>query len=509
MTYTRKQAECSVHSTRTKSILINSALFLYASVVLLMVIFHEPWRDEAQAWLIARDLSIVDIFHHIQYETSPALWHLLLTPFAKLGFPYYSENLLNAAIMITAAITVAYKSPFAHWQIVLLMFSYFFLYEYAVIARSYGLSVMLLMLLAMLDQNRGQRPILYGILVAALANTNVHSLPIALALAPTYYWGLKERFRFNSHVAPGLLMLTGFVFVAYQLPELVDRFIRRLPNPAEIVDEIMLLLSNTSVSKFTMFLAMSIIAVVVLWQLRSNKRLLIIGMITFTTWALSPLVQIMAANARHGGFLVIMVLFLLWLRESEQQQPMTAGKNSNSGTELGKSRSKLIFTSRGGAAAVLFFLAVGLTIPFGLRAVYKDFKGNFSTAGIMASYIKAQKITDPIVAFRSPPASALLPYLPNRKLWYLGPQRMGTYIIWNDALLRNTGKPVEQLICRQESLEGRPHWLLLSSELKNPEKYGYRLEHSTISVAMPGTREIFYLYRPLDSIAFLKVCSER
>lgn len=49
---------------------------------------YDPWRDVAQAWLIARDLSVPELFAQLRYEGHPCLWYLLLMPFAKLGFPY-------------------------------------------------------------------------------------------------------------------------------------------------------------------------------------------------------------------------------------------------------------------------------------------------------------------------------------------------------------------------------------------------------------------------------------
>src|SRR5262245_42429684 len=40
---------------------------------------HEMWRDEHQAWLVARDAhSIPQVFQNMKYEGNPALWHLLL-----------------------------------------------------------------------------------------------------------------------------------------------------------------------------------------------------------------------------------------------------------------------------------------------------------------------------------------------------------------------------------------------------------------------------------------------
>ena len=35
---------------------------LYMIITLVLIYFHENWRDEAQAWLIARDCKIFELF---------------------------------------------------------------------------------------------------------------------------------------------------------------------------------------------------------------------------------------------------------------------------------------------------------------------------------------------------------------------------------------------------------------------------------------------------------------
>ena len=53
---------------------------------------HEHWADEAQAWLLARDLNPLELFRQMKYEGHPFLWNLILMPFAKLGFPYIIQS---------------------------------------------------------------------------------------------------------------------------------------------------------------------------------------------------------------------------------------------------------------------------------------------------------------------------------------------------------------------------------------------------------------------------------
>ena len=68
---------------------------LYISIGFYLSFNHEPWRDEAQSWLIVRDLSWRGLISQLPYEGTPPLWHFLVKPLADLGLPYFSQNILN------------------------------------------------------------------------------------------------------------------------------------------------------------------------------------------------------------------------------------------------------------------------------------------------------------------------------------------------------------------------------------------------------------------------------
>ena len=55
------------------------ALIIYVIALLYIIPKHEPWEDEAQAWLLARDSGLVELlFKNIGYEGHPGLWHVIL-----------------------------------------------------------------------------------------------------------------------------------------------------------------------------------------------------------------------------------------------------------------------------------------------------------------------------------------------------------------------------------------------------------------------------------------------
>mgnify|MGYP006902726640 FL=1 len=111
----------------------------YLSVIIIVMCFHEPWFDEAQSWLIARDSSFADLLTlRPHYEGHPPLWTLLLSIPAKTGVPY--EIGLKGVQLLCAALLggwLIFRAPFSRLAIILLPFTYFFCFQYGVTAVSY------------------------------------------------------------------------------------------------------------------------------------------------------------------------------------------------------------------------------------------------------------------------------------------------------------------------------------------------------------------------------------
>ena len=171
-------------------------LVLLALVLLVAAIQHTPWFDEAQAWLIARDDGILDILTtRMRHEGSPPLWHLLLVAPAKLGLPYRTMSLISGfACMVTGWLIVR-RSPFPPLLRATLPFSYFLLYQYGVVARSYCLLAPFLFLAADAFPQRHTRPwrVVVPLLLTALTCTQ--GFIIAGCLEALRWWELRATWK--------------------------------------------------------------------------------------------------------------------------------------------------------------------------------------------------------------------------------------------------------------------------------------------------------------------------
>src|SRR5262249_9174089 len=158
-------------------------------LVLLIASQHEFWRDEVRALSIAMDASsLSDLFRLMQDEGHPMLWHLLLYG----GYQVSSSKLVLPAVSIAiAAVAVwlfAFFSLFPPWFKALFIFSGLPLYEYSVMARNYGISMLLLFLFASLYPLRHRHPAVLGLVLALLCHTNVHSAMLACLLLCLWLW---------------------------------------------------------------------------------------------------------------------------------------------------------------------------------------------------------------------------------------------------------------------------------------------------------------------------------
>src|ERR1700690_3696662 len=160
-------------------------LTLYVLVAGVTMLAHQMWRDEIQAWLIARDsYGIADLIHNLRYEGHPALWYLLLMPLTRLS---RAPALMQGLQLVIASATVAvvlWQAPLSHLERLIFPFGYFVLFEYGVKSRSYALGFLLLVLFCSLWRLRRQHPVLMAVLLAALANVHVYfGIASAAALA--------------------------------------------------------------------------------------------------------------------------------------------------------------------------------------------------------------------------------------------------------------------------------------------------------------------------------------
>ena len=141
------------------------------------------WRDEVRAFSTATGpptwASMIGGLHQ---EGHPALWYILLWA----GFAITHSNLVLPVLALAVGIAAAYLllrySPFPFWLRLLTVFGAFVGYEYSVVARNYGLGVLLLIAACILFRTREKHAIPLGFVLALTANTSVHATAASLLI---------------------------------------------------------------------------------------------------------------------------------------------------------------------------------------------------------------------------------------------------------------------------------------------------------------------------------------
>lgn len=157
-----------------------AVLACYCAVVIFVTLRHEFWEDEVRAWSIAREAqSLPELFASLHNEGHPALWYVLLYGGTWLSPSSVVLPVTSLLVAAAAAGCLLLWSPFRRWQKVLFLCGILPLYEYSVVARNYGLTMLLLFCSCALYARRRERPLPLALALALLANASAHGAVIA------------------------------------------------------------------------------------------------------------------------------------------------------------------------------------------------------------------------------------------------------------------------------------------------------------------------------------------
>lgn len=141
---------------------------------------HEPWADEAQSWIIARDASCFEIIWNLaRYEGSFPLWHLTLKAFINFGLEYEYLYIVPIIISSLGLFVFLKKVEAPKYVKILLPFTYYICYQYTIIARSYCYLLLAFSLLMITYKERGEKPFKYILSLSFLSLISMHGMIIA------------------------------------------------------------------------------------------------------------------------------------------------------------------------------------------------------------------------------------------------------------------------------------------------------------------------------------------
>jgi hypothetical protein len=319
------------HSARRLNPVYGLALLI--ALQLWLVVDHVPWRDELQAYLLVRDShGLAGLFANLHYEGHPGLWYLCLDMAEAVVRAPWALKAVQIAIALGTTAIVWRRGPFPAWLKLLILAGYYPLFEYGVIARSYGLGALLAF--AWLALRRG----VWGwVILALMANVAVHFALLSAALVVAGLW-IERRWSWPgaavwaagclaaiATIAPAHDVTTGMSAMAEPLTlRLLDALRRQSATlyPALVGVwpyhwQMLLSPQEAPAPGAVAGIAAAVLAPLAVWR-EPRARLLPVGLFIALT-AMSALLY--PTYLRHVGVLALLLIALEWMRAETTKAP--------------------------------------------------------------------------------------------------------------------------------------------------------------------------------------------
>jgi hypothetical protein len=283
----------------------------YAGLVALAIPFHEPWVDEAQAWQLARSLSLPALFKtYIRYEGSPGLWYFLLWILNRAHIGYTGLHWICGVVALAATSLLVFASPLPRSLKLSLPFTCFLLFQYAVVARNYVLVPILLFALAYCWK---KSPLLVALVLGLLANTALHAAVISGGLALVYgiehlrKGSLKSAHQRRKLLLSALIVAAFYAFAIWTAWPPHDLALSRVrgESPTPIAHAIASLVWGICEP---WGLSIPFWIVIALWFAARRKLMYLLPVLFFAVFSGE-----VYANWWHVGLLVPLLICLLWI----------------------------------------------------------------------------------------------------------------------------------------------------------------------------------------------------
>lgn len=446
---------------------------------------------------MVRDASIGQILAIGHDSGHPPLWYLLLKPMAAAGLPYAAQPALHLFIIWAAAWLLVFRSPFS-WKIsASVLCTYFFSFEYSVVARNYSLGIL-------------------GLFLYSSASRDNENRSWAWRCAATYIMSLASLFT--------LVSAAILVFVEYIRPHdqhLEKSKITRQPFfwamvAAVLSGAVTLWPSGTGQFSGVLFNRLIIeapidslstllmprqdyhvvyAAVCAAWLLATGFVILrrdVYSALFFTTAVLSLFVVFSSVHyqidaPRYAGMIYVFAVTALWISLRREKEAMQPDENSP------QSAWYLI---------ALFCIA---QMPDTLSTWWQETLLPFTDAPAVASALMNSGGMEKVVAC-SPPTnceSVLLRMPDNKEFLYPG-IGFGTHGFWDKrhrtATLMSADKALQwtKEFAGSEVIRNQGMIFMSPSALPNPESLGVRELVFIQSRAWAVRDEAFHIYSTLD-----------
>lgn len=423
---------------------------------------HVFWRDEVRAFSLALSGdSTMAMLRNIQGEGHPALWYLLLRGVHALLGSREALPITAFALGAAAAGLWAWRAPFRPLVIALVLFGGFCLHEYTVLARNYGMSMLLMFAFAALYPRWRERGVGLGLLLVMLSNTNAPSVLLAGALG--LFWMVeiatgsdaRSPWRWRHWaVNMGLMLLGVLAFLAEVYPPYNDAAVS--PLAGQITPTTLLMAAVNIAAPFSELVpetwwnvplsGLLLTAMVVgapLGLIRSPAGLLA-GLAA--TIAMPLFFQVVYPGGyRHQALFIVFLLTLYWLVATGN-----GGRWPARPPVLRPTFQRVL--QRFGHGALLALLVV--QVAMGVAIVLATAQGvPYSRAKDLGALLTRETLTDAVVIANPDVMLEPLPYYAPNPIWLTRERRWGHVVAFTKPALREV--TTAELLATARALRAR------------------------------------------------------
>jgi len=392
---------------------------IYAIVIIVVSYNHEVWRDEVRALSLAMESnSIFDLFSNIRNEGHPALWYLILYAGYHLVRSTIVLKIAGISIAILAVYFFLLASPFTWIQRILFILGYFPIYEYSVINRNYGISMLLIFNFCMIYKKRFSKIILLSLILFLLCQTNVHSLIIVIAIFISFSvesFSKLKNIKNNVEIKKSFIIILIIILIAIFLsvlqicPDSSSSVLNSFPSFDRILKSVLSAIIlpgrgfRDALGFQNVIFVSSIVWLIYLYLLRKPYILLIFFLSVVGIGLSFRLIQ--PGFLRHQGFLFIMIVAIYWLDAVSVEEVHIYPRCLNQLIDIVSKNWKSLIT-------LLLFMQVCMGIP----AIIKEIKKDFSPSKKLAELIKTNSNLSDAIIIGEPDfyVEPLAYYIPNR-----------------------------------------------------------------------------------------------
>lgn len=424
---------------KIKTYLVIGIGAIYSIFNMVLLWNHTPWRDEANVWLMARDLSPLQLLREIKYQGHPCLWYFLVMPFAKLGLPFRTIGIISTIVMTVAAGIYLWKGPQWIGIKALVVFSPVFTYFYPTIARNYCLIALILILLAWNYSERNAHPVRYGILLGLLVQAD--TIAIAPAGMIAFVWFVENVYnRIHTRSMERLVNCLKGIWIPfvsllfwiaqfYQVSDSpmfefqkfgIGELLREVRNYAYIILIRMTGWNQTLCTCF--FVAAFLMMIAISYRLR-NFGAISVMILSFLFQCVFS-VMVYQLHIWHYISLAFVFLWMLWTMEITAE-------------EKDLDKDKWYRLSMRGLQIVVGILAIAMFLHWNSDEepsnLQQALHGSYSDGQNAAEFIREQ--IDPaeiLISTDVPLDSTILAYLKNYQFYYAGSGKLTSYADWSE-----------------------------------------------------------------------------